>query len=115
GVMQGLILKLEPDTSLLSAMLLFLAFFTLSLGLLAALFIDLEHMILPDEITLGGTLLGLLVLPLRDDLSFMDAAIGGALGFVIVWLPFDVLYRQLRGHPGMGLGDAKLLMLAGVW
>ncbi len=115
GVMQGLILQLEPDTPLLSAMLLFLAFFALSLGLLAALFIDLEHMLLPDEITFGGTLLGLLVLPLRDDLSYVDAAIGGVVGFLIVWLPFDVIYRQLRGHPGMGLGDAKLLMLAGVW
>src|SRR5690606_14799370 len=36
-------------------------------------------------------------------------------GFLIVWLPFDVLYRWLRGFPGMGLGDAKLLLLAGVW
>jgi leader peptidase (prepilin peptidase)/N-methyltransferase len=32
-----------------------------------------------------------------------------------VWLPFDVLYRWLRGTAGMGLGDAKLLALAGAW
>src|SRR5690606_35285628 len=40
---------------------------------------------------------------------------GAAFGFVLVWLPFDRLYRWRRGHPGMGLGDAKLLLLAGAW
>jgi leader peptidase (prepilin peptidase)/N-methyltransferase len=32
-----------------------------------------------------------------------------------VWLPFVVGYKALRGRPGMGLGDAKLAMLAGAW
>jgi leader peptidase (prepilin peptidase)/N-methyltransferase len=32
-----------------------------------------------------------------------------------VWLPFVVAYKALRGRPGMGLGDAKLTMLAGAW
>jgi leader peptidase (prepilin peptidase)/N-methyltransferase len=34
---------------------------------------------------------------------------------VLIWLPFDFLYSRLRGHPGMGLGDAKLTLLAGAW
>jgi leader peptidase (prepilin peptidase)/N-methyltransferase len=33
----------------------------------------------------------------------------------MIWLPFDFLYSKLRGHPGMGLGDAKLTALAGAW
>src|SRR5262249_55961938 len=36
-------------------------------------------------------------------------------GFVGVWLPFIVGYQALRGRAGMGLGDAKLVMLAGAW
>ncbi len=114
GVMQGLVLPLPGFTPLYVAALTFLSYFALALGLLAAMFIDLEHMILPDEITLGGTALGLLSVPLRQ-LDWSDALLGGGVGFVIVWLPFDVLYRALRGQAGMGLGDAKLLMLAGVW
>src|SRR5437764_570098 len=31
------------------------------------------------------------------------------------WLPFIVLYRLVRGRAGRGLGDAKLLALAGAW
>jgi leader peptidase (prepilin peptidase)/N-methyltransferase len=41
--------------------------------------------------------------------------LGAAIGFVGVWLPFIVGYKALRGRPGMGLGDAKLTMLAGAW
>lgn len=114
GVMQGLVLTLPGSTPLHSALLTFLLYFTLGLGLLAALFIDVEHMILPDEITLGGAVLGLLSVPLRP-IDWQTALLGGAIGFLMVWLPFDVLYRWLRGQPGMGLGDAKLLLLAGVW
>jgi leader peptidase (prepilin peptidase)/N-methyltransferase len=33
----------------------------------------------------------------------------------MIWLPFDVLYRRIRGRAGMGIGDAKLTMLAGAW
>ena len=71
-------------------------------------------MYLPDPITIGGTVLGLLSVPLRGG-SFPGALFGAALGFLVVWLPFDLLYTRLRGLPGMGLGDAKLVMLAGAW
>jgi leader peptidase (prepilin peptidase)/N-methyltransferase len=81
----------------------------------AAAFIDLEHMLLPDEITVGGAVLGLVSVPLREPLSFLDSLLGAGLGFVMVWLPFDLLYRLWRGRAGVGSGDAKLLMLAGAW
>jgi leader peptidase (prepilin peptidase) / N-methyltransferase len=105
---------LPASTELYLAGLQFVLYLTLGLGLLAALFIDLEHLILPDEITLGGAALGLLTVPLRD-LSFSDALLGGAVGFLVVYLPFYHGYRWLRGQAGMGLGDAKLLLLAGIW
>jgi leader peptidase (prepilin peptidase)/N-methyltransferase len=93
---------------------LFGAYLALGLGLVAAIFIDLEFMLLPDEITIGGALLGLATVPLRH-IAWAESLAGAAIGFVLVWLPFHVLYKALRGHPGMGLGDAKLLMLAGAW
>src|SRR5262249_53372029 len=77
--------------------------------------IDLEHMLLPDEITLGGAGLGIATVPLRPDATFKESLIGASVGFFVVWLPFIVLYSKLRGRPGMGLGDAKLVLLAGAW
>ena len=92
----------------------FLSDFALAMSLLAAAFIDAEHMYLPDAITIGGTLFGLVTPALRD-LTWRDTLTGAAVGFVGVWLPLVVGYKALRGRPGMGLGDAKLVMLAGAW
>jgi leader peptidase (prepilin peptidase)/N-methyltransferase len=115
ALVQVAVLPLPFDTPLWQAGLLFLAQLALGLGLIAAAFIDLSHMYLPDQITLGGTLLGLITVPIRPGASWQEALLGAALGFLLVWLPFDVLHRLLRGKPGMGLGDAKLVMLAGAW
>lgn len=105
---------LAADTTVGHAAAIFLADFALAMSLLAAAFIDAEHMYLPDTITLGGTLFGVATPGLRG-LSFADAISGAALGFLGVWLPFIVGYKALRGRTGMGLGDAKLVMLAGAW
>jgi leader peptidase (prepilin peptidase) / N-methyltransferase len=106
--------SLGPASPLWLGMALFVCYLTLCLGLVAAVFIDLEFMLLPDSITIGGAILGLATAQLRE-LPWLDALLGGALGFAIVWVPFIFLYSKLRGYDGMGLGDAKLLMLAGTW
>lgn len=109
------IFPFETELSVAAGLGLFGVYFTLGLGLIAAAAIDLEHMYLPDSITLGGTALGLLSVPLRPEIDWAGALGGAALGFVVVWFPFIWLYAKLRGFPGMGLGDAKLLALAGAW
>jgi leader peptidase (prepilin peptidase)/N-methyltransferase len=116
AVVETRIVTLPSETEAWRALALFALYLALALGLIAAAFIDLEHMILPDSITLGGALLGLASVPLRPaDVGWLDALIGAAVGFVVIWLPFVLLYQLLRGHPGMGLGDAKLTLLAGAW
>jgi len=114
-LIQVAVLTLPPETLLWQAGLLFAAELALGLGMIAAAFIDLSHMYLPDSLTLGGAVLGVLTVPLRPDASWQESLLGAAVGFAIVWLPFDLLHRLLRGQPGMGLGDAKLVMLAGAW
>ena len=114
GVLEIIVLQLPATTPALHALAVYLADFALALGLVAAAFIDLEHMIVPDSISLGGTVLGIATFSLRE-MNLTDALLGAAVGFAIVWLPFDVLYSRLRGQVGMGLGDAKLVMLAGAW
>jgi leader peptidase (prepilin peptidase)/N-methyltransferase len=44
----------------------------------------------------------------------IDSGIGAAAGFSILALLREG-YRQLRGHDGLGLGDAKLLGAVGAW
>ncbi len=115
ALVQVSVLTLPAATPLWQGALLLAAELALGLGLIAAAFIDLSHMYLPDSITLGGTALGLLTVPLRPGASWSESLLGAAVGFALVWLPFDVLHRAVRGSPGMGLGDAKLVMLAGAW
>jgi leader peptidase (prepilin peptidase)/N-methyltransferase len=114
AVLETQVLALDAQTPAHHALAVYLAYLALALGLLAGAFIDLEFMIVPDSITLGGTVLGLATFALRE-MELLDAVIGACAGFVVVWLPLVVGYQRLRGRAGMGLGDAKLLMLAGAW
>jgi len=115
AIVERIVLALPGSTPWWLALLSFSAHLALGLGLIAAAFIDLEHMVLPDSITLGGAVLGVVSVPLRPDIDLAGSLVGAAVGFLIVWLPFDVLYRAVRGQSGMGFGDAKLVMLAGAW
>ncbi|MGQ9752499.1 MAG: prepilin peptidase [Thermoanaerobaculaceae bacterium] len=81
---------------------------------LALGFIDLEHMLLPDVLTLPGLLLGLL-LAAGGGPTPLSAALGGVV--LGVALPLAVIwgYRWWRGVAGMGLGDVKLLGMLGAF
>lgn len=114
AVFEVLVLGLPGATPLARAAAIYVAYFALCLGLLAAAFIDAAHMFLPDSITLGGTVLGIATATLRG-LALEDALLGAAVGFFGVYVPFIFLYKGLLGRTGMGLGDAKLLALAGAW
>jgi leader peptidase (prepilin peptidase) / N-methyltransferase len=114
AILEAVVFRLGPLTSAPRAFAVYVADLALALGLVAGAFIDLEHMYLPDAITLGGAALGVATASFRS-MRFVDALIGAAVGFVVVWLPFGVIYPWIRGRVGMGLGDAKLLMLAGAW
>jgi leader peptidase (prepilin peptidase)/N-methyltransferase len=114
AVAEHVLATAAPEASVLHVAAVFLAEVALAFALVAAAFIDAEHMYLPDPITLGGTLFGLATPGLRD-LGWGDVFAGAAVGFFGVWLPFVVLYPRLRGRAGMGAGDAKLVMLAGAW
>lgn len=114
GLVNLVVAQLPWDTTLARGAAIFAADFAVSLALVAAAFIDFEHMYLPDAITYGGALLGLGTASLRE-LGFAESGLGALVGFTSVWLPFIFLYGKLAGRPGMGLGDAKLCALAGAW
>jgi leader peptidase (prepilin peptidase)/N-methyltransferase len=114
AILEVIVLRLDPFTAAPRALAIYAVDLALALALVAGAFIDVEHLIVPDSITLGGTMAGLATASFRD-LPYWESLLGAAVGFVVVWLPFVVVYPWLRGRVGMGLGDAKLLMLAGAW
>jgi leader peptidase (prepilin peptidase) / N-methyltransferase len=114
AIVETAVLRLPGETSLVRVAAILTADLFFALGLVAVAFIDLEHMYVPDTISIGGTLLGLLTFSLRG-LDWRESLLGATVGFLVVWLPFSVLYRAIRGRTGMGLGDAKLTMMAGAW
>jgi leader peptidase (prepilin peptidase)/N-methyltransferase len=86
----------------------------LTWSLIALIFIDIDHQLLPDSITLPLLWLGL-CLSLFD--VFTDShtsIIGASAGYLALWAVFH-LFKLATGKEGMGYGDFKLLALFGAW
>lgn len=135
-----------PAVELLTAILFALTFvrtgLTLALpfdlvfvaAILALIFIDAGHMILPDKITYPGIVFALvarLVVPnlygvqsLVDDgtlanwpvplVSLLGAILGALAGGGSLWL-VGWLWEKLRGVEAMGLGDVKMMFMVGAY
>jgi leader peptidase (prepilin peptidase)/N-methyltransferase len=132
-----------PTVELLTGVLFFYFVWTLGptvaalkMCVLAALlvglmFTDLEALILPDELTLGGTAAGIvfaiftpmptlvaLFLTLAGlQLSpraawIIESAVGAALPALFLWFAGWV-YERVRHREGLGLGDVKLIAMVG--
>lgn len=85
-------------------------------GLVLGTFVDFEHMIIPDRVTLGGVVAGLVLSPLVPSLhraatawgGLKAALIGMVLGAGILFL-VGVLGKLVFCRDAMGMGDVKLL------
>ena len=90
-------------------------FFLFCAALLVISFIDLEHQIIPDVISLPGILLGFAFSLIGfTGLDWLDSLIGivGGGGFLFV---VAILFERLTRKEGMGGGDVKLLAMMGAW
>ena len=76
--------------------------------------IDLEHSLLPDDITLPFMWLGLACNIFGVFTDITSSLIGAMLGYSILWLIF-MSFKVVTGKEGMGYGDFKLLALLGAW
>ena len=88
----------------------------LILALIYLAYIDWHTFQLPNTITLPLILSGLLFNGLSGQglVSLQDSAIGLLLGYISIWL-INSLYRLMKKHDGIGMGDAKLLAALGAW
>jgi leader peptidase (prepilin peptidase) / N-methyltransferase len=81
-------------------------------ALLAVTFIDIDHRIIPDVITLPGIPIGFAASFALPAITYKDALLGILIGggslFLVAWL-----YSLLTKKEGMGGGDIKLLAMMG--
>lgn len=92
-------------------------FFGLSLFSCAALVlceVDRRHLLLPDVLTLPLLWCGLLFNLQFSPHHLPQAILGSMAGYLCLWILYW-LYRLIRRHEGMGLGDAKYLAAIGAW
>jgi leader peptidase (prepilin peptidase)/N-methyltransferase len=109
-------------------------FFVFGCAMIVLAFIDVDHRILPDPITLNGIWVGLLVSPIvvppnnlvswlfrkggfvASDLvsSFGGSLLGAIVGGGLLWVVGEAFYR-LRGIEGLGFGDVKMMAMVGAF
>jgi leader peptidase (prepilin peptidase) / N-methyltransferase len=90
-------------------------------ALIALTGIDIDHQLLPDNITLplmwAGLVAAVALGPLSGvalPVSAKDALIGAAAGYTSLWLVFHA-FKLVTGKEGMGYGDFKLFAALGAW
>jgi len=77
-------------------------------------FIDLDHQIIPDVISLPGIVIGFVCSFFIPWLSWFDSILGIVVGGGSLWL-IAWLYEKLARREGMGGGDIKLLGMLGAF
>lgn len=96
------------------ATLQYLVLFIFVAALLVVTFIDFDHQIIPDEISLPGIAIGFLCSFFLPEPSWLSSLLGVIAGWGLLALVFYG-YLWLTGREGMGGGDAKLLAMMGAF
>jgi len=100
----------------------FFAYTILGCGLIVATFVDFKHQIIPDEISLGGLAVGLMlsfILPQLHGTSsriqgFLFSGIGALAGGLSIYL-IGLLGKLVFRKEAMGGGDVKLMAMIGAF
>jgi leader peptidase (prepilin peptidase) / N-methyltransferase len=112
----------EALTGLLFALLLYrigplplvAAYASFVAALIVISFIDLDHQIIPDVISLPGIVVGLLLSAIGYGPALLDSVAGVLVGGGLLYA-VAVGYHALTGREGMGGGDIKLLAMIGAF
>ena len=91
-----------------------LAALGLTATLVALAVIDIDHQLLPDDLTLVLLWSGLFASLFNVFTDPVSSIIGALAGYLSLWIVYH-LFRLLTGKEGMGYGDFKLLAALGAW
>jgi leader peptidase (prepilin peptidase)/N-methyltransferase len=86
--------------------------FTWSLLVLSV--IDIDHKLLPDNITLPFLWIGIISNMFGYFTDIYSSLFGAIFGYLILWFVY-IAFKVITGKEGMGHGDFKLLAMLGAW
>ena len=95
----------------------FVSFIIFYSSLIIIFFTDLKYYLILDKITLPVSIIGLVITYFNlnpFEINIMSSILGGLVGYLIIYI-IRFLFFKIRKVEGMGLGDAKLFLMVGMW
>lgn len=86
-------------------------FLTLILGMAMT---DLREMVIPDQFSLGGVVLGLALAAVPGGFPFLQHLAGAALAFALLWAVKLAAEKALK-KPALGVGDIHMMAMVGAF
>lgn len=87
------------------------SFLTLLLGIALT---DAREMVIPDQFSLGGAVIGLALAAAPGGFPFTRALIGALLGYVLLWAVKLGAEKALK-KPALGIGDIHMMAMVGAF
>ena len=93
--------------------------------LIILIFVDLKNRILPNALTIGGSIVGVVAAPCQAEeilgvsqgdypAAYIASVLGAIVGGGCLWLVAELYYR-IRKEEGLGLGDVKMMLMIGAF
>ena len=86
-------------------------FLTILLGIAMT---DAREMVIPDQFSLGGTAVGLLLAAVPDGFPFLRALLGALVGYSLLWAVKLAAEKVLK-KPALGVGDIHMMAMVGAF
>ncbi len=87
------------------------AFLTLLLGIALT---DARHMVIPDQMSIPGVVIGLGLAALPGGMPFLGSLLGAIMGFAFFWL-IKIAAEKVFRKPALGEGDVLMLGMIGAF
>jgi leader peptidase (prepilin peptidase)/N-methyltransferase len=86
-------------------------FLTILLGIAMT---DAREMVIPDQFTIIGAMIGIGLAAVPGSMSVIDALIGAVGGYVLLWA-VKLVAEKVLGKPALGVGDIHMMLLVGAF
>lgn len=91
-----------------------IALIVFSWVLIALAFIDYDHQLLPDDLTLALMWIGIVVNLNNTIIPLKESILGSIFGYLSLWIIFWI-FKIVTKKDGIGYGDFKLFAALGAW
>ena len=75
---------------------------------------DAKEMVIPDQFTVVGAVIGLVLAAFPGGMRFVDSLLGAVLGYVVLWAVKLGAEKALK-KPALGIGDIHMMAMVGAF